>query len=403
MTAQPRAASYFFIAARAQGRRTLGVRQARDRRALSDVLRRERLLLLRSYRLPAWAVRERALPAKDVAILNDALAQLLGRGVPLVEALEVAAATVSTATRPLVERLRELVAAGSLFADACQKTGAFDRVTVAVYRAAERSGDLAGAARQLAVTVRRQLDVSSKAATAMIYPSIVLSISLLVVLGMLTFLVPRLGAAITDLAQGGEGALPWYTRAIMGAGSFLRSNLVILGAVLAGVAVLGVLARRPMAGLLAVLARRAPLLREVVLARESARFFSVMAAMAKSGVPLADALGVANAAVGMPRLRRQLETLRHRLIEGGSLRVLIEQVDALPLATRRLLIAAERTGDMETAFDGLAADMAGEVERRAQRLLATLEPVLIVGLFLVIGVLLLAMYLPMITMSGQVQ
>ena len=150
------------------------------------------------------------------------------------------------------------------------------------------------------------------------------------------------------------------------------------------------------------LARRTPMIREVILAQESARFFSVMAAMTRSGVPLADALGVANDAVGLPVLKRQLTTLRTRLIEGGVLRMLIENVTALPLAIRRLLIAAERSGDLETAFDSLATDMADEVDRRATRLLNAMEPLLIVGMFVLIGGILLSVMIPMLTLAGRV-
>lgn len=126
-----------------------------------------------------------------------------------------------------------------------------------------------------------------------------------------------------------------------------------------------------------------------------------MAAMTRSGVPLADALGVGHEAVGHPELKKQLSTLRTKLIEGGVLRNLIENVTVLPLATRRLLIAAERAGDMETAFDSLATDMADETDRRATRLLAALEPALIVGMFVVIGSILVAIMVPLMTMASQ--
>jgi len=127
----------------------------------------------------------------------------------------------------------------------------------------------------------------------------------------------------------------------------------------------------------------------------------VMAAMTRSGVPLADALGVANDTVGLPALKAQLMTLRQKLIEGGVLRMLIENVSALPLATRRLLIAAERAGDLETAFDGLASDMADEVDRKATRLLAALEPLLIVCMFLMIASILLSIMVPLITLTSK--
>jgi type II secretory pathway component PulF len=390
--------SFVFVAAKAGGGRAVGVRQAISERALADVLRRERLLLLRSYRLPKWASSpEKGLRLQDRAELNEQLGQLLSRGVPLVEALEVVANSVRPAARPTVEKMRELVAAGSSFADACQKTGAFDRVTVAVYRAAERTGDLAGAAKQLAVNARRQLAVSGKAATLMIYPVVVMTISSVVLLGLLTVLVPIIGRSLEQMRM----KLPWYTEVVMTVGLGLRNNLLIVAIVIGVILIAIVLGRAQIAAASRSFMRRIPLMREVVLAQESARFFSVMAAMTRSGVPLADALGVANEAVSLPSLRRQLETLRNRLIEGGILRTLIENVSELPLATRRLLIAAERAGDLETAFDGLAADMADEVERRSSRLLAALEPLLIVAMFLIIGSVLLAIMIPIIGMANR--
>ena len=96
----------------------------------------------------------------------------------------------------------------------------------------------------------------------------------------------------------------------------------------------------------------------------------------------------------------QLERLRTRLIEGGVLGRLISDVEALPLATRKLLVAAEKSGDLETAFSQLAADMAELVDRRTQRLLAFLEPLLIVGMFLFIGGMVLAIMIPMLSATS---
>ncbi len=389
--------SFFFFAATATGGRTLGVRQAPTPRALAEALRKEKLLLLRSYRLPTWATSEKGLKLKDRAALNEQLAQLLSRGVPLVEALEVTASAVGGNARPIIEKMRELVAAGSGFGDACQKVGVFDRVTVAVYRAAERTGDLAGAAKQLAITARRQLAVSGKAATLMIYPMIVLAISVIVVAVMMTVIVPRIGKAMAAM----NATLPWYTRMIMDTGEWMRGHALLLFGLIALMAIAAIVLRKRVIEAVGRASRKMPFLKDVVLAQESARFFSVMAAMTRSGVPLADALGVANEAVGHPELKRQLITLRTKLIEGGVLRVLIENVSVLPLATRRLLIAAERAGDMETAFDSLATDMADETDRRATRLLAALEPMLIVGMFLIIGSILVAIMVPLMTMASQ--
>jgi general secretion pathway protein F len=402
MAAAPGTSSPFlYVAARPDGGRKVGVARATSARALSEQLRKQRLVALRWYQLPSWAggasARDAKVRLKDQAEVHMQLAQLLVRGVPLVEALDVVANSVSHRTKPLVERVRDKVASGMGFADSAEQAGLFDVVTTAVYRASERTGDLAGAAKQLATTVRRQLQIQGKVATLMIYPLIVMCISLSVVIFMLTHVVPRVGDALRQMT----GSVPMVTGWMMAVGEFLASYflLVVLAALLV---VFGlVMVRKQLSVLFWRVSRRVPIFREVVLAQESARFFTVMAAMTRSGVVLADALGVAVSALGHPMLKKQLSTLRTRLIEGGVLRSLINDVDALPISTRRLLIAAERAGDLESAFETLADDMTQELDRRSSRLLAALEPLIIVAMFAVIGSMVLAIMVPMIQAAAS--
>lgn len=389
---------WVYMAAKPGGGRAFGVVRARDTRHLADQLRRSRLVPLKTWAVPDWAPGGQVkVRLKDQAEVHTQLAQLLNRGVPLVEALEVIASAVGPASRPRIERMRELVAAGSGFSDAARTVEIFDPVTIAVYQAAERTGDLGGAAKQLATTARRQLAISGKAGTLLIYPAIVLSISIIVSIGMITVILPQVGKTIEGAGQ----TLPWFTAALMHTGLFLREHALwaVLALIIAVAA--GVFARKPIMGFLNAGLRTMPLFREVLMAQEAARFFTVMAAMTRSGITLADALGVATGVIGHPRLREQLITLRTRLIEGGVLRSLLDSVDALPLSTRRLLTAAERSGDLETAFETLSQDLAEELDRRATRLLAALEPALIVLMFLLIGSLLLAIMIPLILMAGS--
>ena len=188
---------------------------------------------------------------------------------------------------------------------------------------------------------------------------------------------------------------------MMNAGLFIQDNFLWILMAVAMVLVGLVAVRKQIVAAATRVSRVLPVLKDVVMTQESARFFTVMAAMTRGGVTLGDALGVASGAIGHPVLRRQLMTMRTKLIEGGVLRVLIESVDALPLPTRRLLIAAERSGDLESAFETLADDMAVELDRRSTRLLAALEPLLIVLMFLVIGTLVLSIMIPLIKSTSQ--
>ena len=393
--ADPKA--FLYLAATPRGARSLGLRRARSPRALAETLRRDKLVVLRSWPVPAWLAPEQSMKPKDQAALNEQLAQLVSRGVPLVEALEVAGTVVQQGQRPRVDRMRERVAAGASFAEAAATAGGFDRVTVAVYRAAERTGDLAAAAEQLARTIRRRLAVQGKAVTLLIYPAIVSFVGLAAGVLMLTVIVPRIGGSLEDAGID----LPIYTQFVIALGRFMTAQALPILGVLAGLLVAGVVLKEAIIAALGRVARRLPLVGEVLLTQELARFFSVMAAMSRSGVALADALGVAVNAIGHPPLRKELDQLRLRLVEGGVLRTLIGRMSTLPPATRVLLVAADRAGDLDNAFEDLAQDMADLLDTLTARALAALEPLLIVLLFLFIGALLMSIMVPLLTLTSQ--
>lgn len=390
--------SFFYIANKSSGGKAFGVRTARSHRALGAALRKERQILVKTWKLPAWATNETEMSLKDHAEFDAQLAQLLERGVPLTESLEVASSVVRSANEDRVMRLRSLVAQGTSFSDACGQVGSFDEVTCAVYKAAEKTGDLAGACAQLSIGAKRRLEVSGKAATLMIYPCIVLSIAFIAGLVMMTLVVPTIGESMAS--SGIE--VPTFTKILVTAGSFLRANIIILLGAIVAIAVAMFLWRGAVAKLAVSLTRNMPFVRDVVLEQELTRFFSVMGSMTRSGIVLSDAISVSSGVIGHPKLSKDLRRLQQRLIEGGIFRTLIEQVSALPLATRKLLVAADQAGDLESAFDSLAKDHAQNVDKKTSRLMALLEPLLIVILFLIVGTMILAIMLPMMNMTGSV-
>jgi type II secretory pathway component PulF len=193
-----------------------------------------------------------------------------------------------------------------------------------------------------------------------------------------------------------------FSRIVFATGEWMSSHLPLTLAMI-GAAVFGVIVfRAAAAGAALRLMGKVPAVARLLITSEMTRFFSVMAAMTRSGVPLADALSTSVEVISDDKLRSQLQQLQKSLVEGGVWRYLIEKVDALPLATRRLLVAAERAGDLDSAFDTLATDMAQEVDQRASRLLAMLEPAVIVLMFALIGPLILAIAIPMLTFRSQV-
>ena len=390
---------FFYVAVNAAGARKMGVRAATTEAELLGDLSNERLLLLRAYPMPSWIAARSTISTKDQLALNEQLENLLNRGVPLTDALDVAATLVSTSTRQRIEKMRAAVASGASFADACAQVGGFDDVTVTVYRAAEKSGDLAIAAGGLTQSARRRMAIAGKVGTLLVYPVMVLSIAVIVGVLMLVFVIPQIGSAIKSF--GAE--LPWYTAAVLWLGDVLRTQWLPIISVLVLLAILAVVGRRQAAAAIGTVIRKLPLFGPLLLASESARFFSVMAAMTRSGVTITDALAVASEVVTHPKLNEQLRTLQTQLVGGGVFSIIIDRVDAFPLATRRLLIAADKAGDLESAFGGLSEDLSNEVNKQSDRLLAVLEPVLIVLIFVLVGGLIASIMIPLLTATGSVR
>ncbi len=397
--------AFVYLASRPEGGYRVGVIRGKDERHASNALRKQRLTPVRTFALPGIlsGAGGGELPLKQQAEVHLQLGQLTGRGVPLVEALDVVGQTFGDGStgQQRVLHVRELVSSGSSFSEACRRASLFDMVTTAVYASAERTGDLSGAAKQLAITARRQLALRGKVGTLLMYPLIVMGISLIVSIFLLTYIVPKVGRTLeTQLVQVGKH-LPIYTQVLMVVGEFMREHWFFLLLGVGALTVLGIAGRRQIARFGTLIMHKTPILKDVVLAQESARFFTVMAAMTRSGINLADALHVGANAINHKQLRAQLVSLRAKLIEGGVLRYLIDGVTALPIGTRKLMIAAERAGDLETAFDILAQDLADELDRRTTRLLAVLEPALIVFMAISIGGLLMAVMIPMLTVANQ--
>lgn len=390
---------FFYIAVNAAGSKKMGLRAAPNEAELLGDLSNERLLLLRAYPMPSWIAAKSTISTKDQLALNEQLESLLNRGVPLTDALDVAASLVSSSTKQRIEKMRSAVASGSSFADACAQVGGFDDVTITVYRAAEKSGDLAIAAGGLAQSARRKMAVAGKVGTLLIYPLMVLAISIVIGVIMLVFVIPQIGAAIKSFGAD----LPWYTTAVLWIGETLRSQWLPIVSVVVLLLIIGIVGRKQIAAAANAVVRKVPFFGPLILASESARFFSVMAAMTRSGVTIADALAVASEVVSHPKLNEQLRTLQIRLVEGGVFSSIIERVDAFPIATRRLLVAADKAGDLDSAFGGLSEDLSAEVNKQSDRLLAILEPLLIVLVFILVGGLIASIMIPLLTATGSVR
>ncbi|MDX1382305.1 MAG: type II secretion system F family protein [Thermoanaerobaculia bacterium] len=352
--------------------------------------------------LPARRSRNR-IPMRRFLIFNQELAALLRAGLPLLQALDLLLEREShqRLRRVLVE-VRDEVKGGADLSDAFARfEGGLPPLYPAILRAGERSGELESVIRRFIRYQKLLLEARRKVVSALVYPSVLVALSLGMIAIMGLFVIPRFEDFY--LALGVE--MPVLTRWVLTSSVFVRDNVLWL---MAGVALIGwALTRWARSAVGALRVDRAkvrlPLLGPVLHRFALSEFCRSLATLLSGGIPIVPSLEVAIGAVGNRWVRGRLVPISGIVSEGGSFH---EALEGSGVATD-IVVDMVKVGESTGALDDMLAEVSDfldeEVETRQERILALLEPALLVVMGLVIATLLAAMYLPMFTAWEQVR
>jgi len=319
-----------------------------------------------------------------------AVAALLPAGMPLSRALTVAIATTPPVIRPSLERVRERVERGDELARALgEEPTTFSPLYVGVIRAGEKGGALSAAFERLAAHLEREDQLRSKLVSMSIYPVLLALVGLASVLVLVLFVMPR----FAELLTGSGAPLPATTAAVLGATTAVRENwrLLIAGAVgLVGVFLWmrgSAAGRRIAAGMLV----QAPLVggpRRQVLA---ARFARMTGELLTGGAPLLSALKDTEECLDDPLARAVTNRIRTRVREGGSLNGAIAEHALFPMELVHLVALGEEAGRLADFLLKAAELLERRTERTLERLVALIEPAVIVAFGGIIAVVALSL------------
>ncbi|RCS56807.1 type II secretion system inner membrane protein GspF [Parvibium lacunae] len=331
------------------------------------------------------------------------LASLLTAGLPLERALAVLVEQAESAI--LAERLaavRSEVLAGHSLAEALGRYPRdFPALMCALVAAGEASGQLAGVLERLADYLEARGALTQKVVMAFTYPAIVTVVSLLVVLALMTYVVPQIVQVFTSTKQ----TLPWLTVALIAVSDFLRHYGWMIGLMIVAAAITArQLLQRP-----ALRLRwhhwllRAPVLGKLLNASNTAHFASTLAILVGSGVPLLRALQAGGETLSNRWLQERVAQAAQRVREGSSLARALGEHKAFPPVLVHMIGSGEATGQLPAMLDRAAAGQRQEVERRAVLLTQLLEPVLILGMGLIVLIIVLAVLLPIIEINQMIR
>jgi general secretion pathway protein F len=407
--------AYAFEALDAQGATQKGVIEADTAKAARGMLRSRALVPLEVRPVagsggdtgPAAAgaslFTRPVFSATTLAIWTRQIAGLVGSGLTLERALTALADEAENERQHhLLAALRAEVNAGSSFAKALSRfPREFSDIYIAVVGAGEASGHLGRVLERLADDLEERQALNAKLLAATLYPAIVTVAAIAIVLLLMTYVVPQ----VANVFAGSKRALPFLTVAMLALSSFVRTwgllMLVLLGA---GFAALR-LSLRNEAFRERFDARwlKLPILGRLSRGYNAARFSGTLAMLAGAGVPILKALQAAAETLGNRAMRADALDALVLVREGAPLASALAQKKRFPGLLSMFARMGEQTGQLPSMLQRAANQLSQEVQRRALQLATLLEPLLIVGMGMVVMLIVLAVLLPIIQLNQWVR
>lgn len=333
---------------------------------------------------------------------NQSLLILLRAGLSIVEAIATLSEreTRSDARRVLSD-LRERLGMGLSLSAALERHPAvFPALYVAGVRANERSGGLIEAIERF-ILYRAQADLLRKRVVgASVYPALILCVGVLVIVFLLLFVIPRFSQVFEDLGD----RIPYMSRLLLRWGQFVHAHgLAVLATVIALVAgVAGAVRTHAVRTALARWILRLPRIGDHVRTYQLARFYRALGLLQQAGIPILVALDMV---VGLlpASLHAGLAGARRDIGEGRSISDAFEANGLTTIVAVRLLRVAERTGQMGEMLERTAIFHEDDIAEAIDWFIRLFEPLLMIGIGLIIGVIVLLMYAPIFELAGSLQ
>jgi type IV pilus assembly protein PilC len=341
--------------------------------------------------------------SKDLLVFTRQFSVMIDAGLPLVQALEIIATQADNREfRRVLMDVKIRVESGSTFADGlAQHPKVFDELFVQLVRAGEIGGILDTILQRLGAYIEKNEKLKRRVKGAMVYPSIVLLVAVGVTLVLLMFVTPTFEKMFKDFG----GAMPAPTQILIDLSHAMTSYWYLIF----GIPVALVIAWRAWVG--TERGRRqwdafvlkvpvfGPLIRKIAVAR----FSRTLGTMLSSGVPILDAMEIVAKSAGNKVIERAILVVRTRVAEGKNIAGPLADTKVFPPMVVQMIGVGEATGAMDTMLEKIADFYDDEVDVAVGALTSMIEPIMMVFLGGVVGGFLVAMYLPIFSIAGNIK
>jgi type IV pilus assembly protein PilC len=339
---------------------------------------------------------------RDLVIFVRQFSTMIDAGLPLVQSLDILQEQQENPTfKRVIRQVKRDVEEGSTLSDAIKKhPKVFDSLFVNLVAAGEIGGILDVILNRLAAYIEKMANLKKKVKGAMTYPAIVVSIAVIVVAVILVYVIPIFAGLFKDAGA----SLPALTLAVMNLSDFVQSyfHWIILAAILLVFAIRRF--RRTSRGrdLTDRLLLRMPVVGILIRKVAVARFTRTLGTMLSSGVPILEGLDVVASTAGNSVIEKAIRKARSSIAEGQPVAEPLQESGVFPIMVTQMIAVGEATGALDTMLAKVADFYDEEVNVAVDALTSLLEPLLIVFLGVTIGVLLVAMYLPIFQIADVV-
>ncbi len=340
---------------------------------------------------------------RELAIFTRQFATMIDAGLPLVQCLDILGMQEENqAFKKVILKVKEDVESGSTFADALGKhPHVFDELFVNLVSAGEVGGILDTILSRLAAYIEKAMKLAKQVKSAMVYPSTILAVALIVTVVLLVYVIPIFGDMFKDF--GAE--LPLPTQFVMAISGYTRKYFLV-GVVLLVLLVMGIRwyykqenGRRRIDRLLLRVPIFGDLLRKIAVAR----FSRTLGTMVSSGVPILESMDIVAKSAGNKIIEEAILRARTSISEGKTIAEPLADSKVFPIMVTQMVSVGEATGALDTMLNKIADFYDDEVDDAVSALTAMLEPIMMVFMGGSIGTILIAMYLPIFTIADAIK
>ncbi|MBI3817617.1 MAG: type II secretion system F family protein [Planctomycetes bacterium] len=335
----------------------------------------------------------------EVANVTRQMSTLLGAGIPLTETLKAIVEQAQSKELSMTFRdIREKVSQGATFGDALAfHPQYFNELYVNMVRAGEAAGNLDVVLGRLADFVQKQRKLRDKVSAAMTYPMVMVIVATLVVSILMTVVVPKITQSLIQQRK----AIPLPTVILIALSDFMKNYWWVMCLGLAAMITAFGRIYATKKGRLAIdkFMLRVPVFGDLLKKQAIARFSTTFSTLLKSGVPVVQCLEISGRIVNNRVLQAVIEDVRAKILEGADIATPIKRSGVFPPVVGYMIAVGEQSGQLETILDRISENYDEEIDLATQRATAILEPLLIVGMAIIVGGIIFAIILPILQMG----